>query len=291
MTTSKSALVTGANKGIGREIARRLATIGFKVWLGARDAERGTAAAQALAAEGLDVRWLGIDVTNDESVAAAANTVGAEAPCLDVLVNNAGIAAKYLESLTPDGRYNLRPSQERIADIQATYDVNVFGPIRVTQAFLPLLLAAPAARVVMVSSAVGSIGGALDPTSVRHPINPFGVMGYGSSKTALNAITVAFAKELASQGVKVNAAAPGYTATDLNGHRGQRTVQQAAEIIVRLATWMPMARTPGISTTKARFLGEPRLVENCNDAETSRTGSGQFCQGCIDFRSRGGAVL
>jgi NAD(P)-dependent dehydrogenase (short-subunit alcohol dehydrogenase family) len=130
MTTSKSALVTGANKGIGREIARRLATIGFKVWLGARDAERGTAAAEALAAEGLDVHWLGIDVTNDESVAAAANAVGAEAPCLDVLVNNAGIAAKYLESLTPDGRYDLSPSQERVADIQATYDVNVFGPIR-----------------------------------------------------------------------------------------------------------------------------------------------------------------
>jgi NAD(P)-dependent dehydrogenase (short-subunit alcohol dehydrogenase family) len=237
MTTSKSALVTGANKGIGREIARRLATIGFKVWLGARDAERGTAAAQALAAEGLDVHWLGIDVTNDESVAAATNAVGAEAPCLDVLVNNAGIAAKYLESLTPDGRYDLRPSQERVADIQATYDVNVFGPIRVTQAFLPLLLAAPAARVVMVSSAAGSIGRALDPGDRVDALpSGFRVMGYGSSKTALSAITVAFAKELAPQGVKVNAAAPGYTATDLNGHRGHRTVQQAAEIVVRLAT-------------------------------------------------------
>jgi NAD(P)-dependent dehydrogenase (short-subunit alcohol dehydrogenase family) len=234
MTTSKSALVTGANKGIGREIARRLATIGFKVWLGARDAERGTAAAQALADEGLDVHWLEIDVTNDESVAAAANAVGAEARCLDVLVNNAGIAAKYLESLTPDGRYDLSPSRERVADIQATYDVNVFGPIRVTQAFLSLLLAAPAARIVMVSSHAGSIGrGALDPTSASYATN---LMAYSTSKTALNAITVAFAKELAPQGVKVNAAAPGYTATDLNGHRGHRTVQQAAEIVVRLAT-------------------------------------------------------
>ena len=88
----------------------------------------------------------------------------------------------------------------------------------------------------MVSSAAGSIGRALDPTSVSYPINPFRAMGYGSSKTALSAITVAFAKELAPQGVKVNAAAPGYTATDLNGHRGHRTVQQAAEIVVRLAT-------------------------------------------------------
>jgi NAD(P)-dependent dehydrogenase (short-subunit alcohol dehydrogenase family) len=215
--------VTGANKGIGREIARRLAATGFKVWLGARDAERGMAAAQALDAEGLDVHWVEIDVTNDESVAAAAKAVGAEGLCLDVLVNNAGIAI----------RYDLPPSQQLIADIQATYDVNVFGPIRVTQAFLPLLLAAPAARIVMVSSYSGSIGRALDPASESYPVN---MLGYGSSKTALNAIAVAFAKELAPQGVKVNAAAPGYTATDLNGHRGRRTVRQAAEIVVRLAT-------------------------------------------------------
>jgi NAD(P)-dependent dehydrogenase (short-subunit alcohol dehydrogenase family) len=223
MTISKSALVTGANKGIGREIARRLAAAGFKVWLGARDAGRGMAAAQALDAEGLDVHWLEIDVTNDESVAAAANAVAAEGRCLDVLVNNAGIAI----------RYDLPPSQQLIADILATYDVNAFGPIRVTQAFLPLLLASPAARIVMVSSYSASIGRALDPASASYPIN---MMGYGSSKTALNAITVAFAKELAPQGVKVNAAAPGYTATDLNGYRGRRTVQQAAEIVVRLAT-------------------------------------------------------
>jgi len=102
----------------------------------------------------------------------------------------------------------------------------------VTQAFLPLLLESPAARIVMVSSYSASIGRALDPASASYPIN---MMGYGSSKTALNAITAAFAKELAPKGIKVNAAAPGYTATDLNGHRGHRTVQQAAEIIVRLA--------------------------------------------------------
>jgi NAD(P)-dependent dehydrogenase (short-subunit alcohol dehydrogenase family) len=233
MTTSKSAVVTGANKGIGRETARRLATSGFKVWLGARDADRGAAAAQALRAEGLDVDWLQIDVAGDESVAAAAKTVAAAGSCLDALVNNAGIAAGYLESLGADGRYDLPPSRERIADIQAIYDVNVFGPIRVTQAFLPLLLASPAACIVMVSSYLGSIGRALDPASMGYPLN---IMGYGSSKTALNAITMAFAKELTPHGVKVNAAAPGYTATDLNGHRGRRTASQAAEIVVRLAT-------------------------------------------------------
>jgi len=223
MTTSKSAVVTGANKGIGREIARRLATMGFKVWLGARDAERGMAAAQELRAKGLDVQWLALDVTQDDSVAAAAKTVGAESPGLDVLVNNAGVAINY----------DPPPSQQRVADIQATYEVNVFGPIRVTQAFLPLLLAAPAARIVMVSSSTGSIGRALDPATANHAVN---LLGYGSSKTALNAVTVAFARELATQGIKVNAAAPGYTATDLNGYKGHRTVQQAAEIVIHLAT-------------------------------------------------------
>jgi NAD(P)-dependent dehydrogenase (short-subunit alcohol dehydrogenase family) len=225
--------VTGANKGIGLEVARRLAAAGYKVWLGARDAQRGTAAADALRGEGLDVDWLEIDVTSDDSVAVAARTVAARAPCLDVLVNNAGIAPGYVESFGPDGRYERPPSEEHVADIQATYGVNVIGPIRVTQAFLPLLAAAPAARIVMVSSSTGSIGRALDPTTANAAVN---LLGYGSSKTALNAVTVAFARELAPQGIKVNAAAPGYTATDLNGFKGHRTVQQAAEIIIHLAT-------------------------------------------------------
>ncbi|UCI05539.1 SDR family NAD(P)-dependent oxidoreductase [Mesorhizobium sp. B1-1-8] len=242
MTTPKSALVTGANKGIGFETVRRLAAEGFKVWLGARDAERGMAAANALRAEGLDVEWLELDVASDDSVAAAANAVAARAPSLDVLVNNAGIAPGYVESFGPDGRYERPPSQENVADIQATYDVNVFGPIRVTKAFLPLLLAAPAARIVMVSSSTGSIGRALDPTTANAAVN---LLGYGSSKTALNAVTVAFARELAPQGIKVNAAAPGYTATDLNGFKGHRTVQQAAEIIIRLATLDAAGPTAG----------------------------------------------
>jgi len=222
MIPVKSAVVTGANKGIGREVARRLATDGFKVWLGARDAVRGTRAAQELQAEGLDVRWLEIDVTRDESVAAAVRTVGNESARLDVLVNNAGVAINY----------DLPPSEQAVADIKATYEVNVFGPIRVTQAFLPLLLAAVAPRIVMVSSYSGSIGRTLDPATPSYSVN---MLGYGSSKAALNAITVSFAKELATQGVRVNAAAPGYTATDLNRHKGRRTVQQAAGIIVRLA--------------------------------------------------------
>ena len=228
--TTKNALVTGANKGIGLETARRLAALGFKVWLGARDADRGEAAAQALRGEGLDVEWLELDVTSDDSVATAVKTVAARAAGLEVLVNNAGIAPAYIDALGPDGRYERPPSREDVADMKATYDVNVFGPVRVTQAFLPLLLAAPAARIVMVSSYLGSLARAAGSSQSPN------VMGYGSSKTALNAVALAFARELAPHGIMVNAAAPGYTATDLNAHRGGRTVQQAAEIIVRLAT-------------------------------------------------------
>jgi len=230
MTTKTNALITGANKGIGLETARRLAAMGFKVWLGARDAERGEAAARVLRNEGLDVEWLALDVASDDSVAAAARNLTAQVSSLDVLVNNAGIAPGYVDALGPDGRYERPPSREDVADMQATYDVNVFGPVRVTQAFLPLLLAAPAARIVMVSSYLGSIARAAG--NIQSP----NVMGYGSSKTALNAITVAFARELSPRGIMVNAAAPGYTATDLNAHRGGRTVQQAAGVIVHLAT-------------------------------------------------------
>ncbi|MBZ9740084.1 MULTISPECIES: SDR family oxidoreductase [unclassified Mesorhizobium] len=233
MTTQKTALVTGANKGIGLETVRRLARMGFRVWLGARDPKRGMAAAGALRTEGFDVEWLELDVASDESVAAAASVVAARAPSLDVLVNNAGIAPGYVDALGPDGRYERLPSQENIADMKATYDVNVFGPIRVTQAFLPLLSAAPGARIVMLSSNLGSIARASDSLAENQSPN---IMGYGSSKTALNAITVAFARELAPRGIKVNAAAPGYTATDLNGGKGYRTVEQATEIVVRLAT-------------------------------------------------------
>jgi NAD(P)-dependent dehydrogenase (short-subunit alcohol dehydrogenase family) len=223
MSSVRSALVTGANKGIGREVARRLATEGFKVWLGARDADRGASAAKELRAEGLDVQWIELDVTKDDSVAAAVSTVARASSHLDVLVNNAGVAINY----------DRPPSEQGIADIEATYETNVFGAIRVTQAFLPLLLAAHTARIVMVSSHSASLGRALDPASPSYSVN---MLGYGSSKAALNAITVSFAKELAPHGLRVNAAAPGYTATDLNGHQGRRTVQQGAGIIVRLAT-------------------------------------------------------
>ncbi len=223
MTEPKTALVTGANKGIGHEVVRRLAKDGYKVWLGARDSARGEAAAAALTREGLDVRLLQIDVADDASVAKAALEFGHQTDRLDVLINNAGIVA---DLHTP-------PSAETVAAVKAVYEVNVFGPVRVTQAFLTLLKAASAPRIVMVSSGLASLTRLVDPASEFYAIN---LLSYNSSKTALNAITVSLAKDLAAAGFKINAADPGYTATDLNGHTGYRTVEQAAEIIIKLAT-------------------------------------------------------
>ncbi|MEJ0050736.1 MAG: SDR family oxidoreductase [Methylovirgula sp.] len=223
MTELKTALVTGANKGIGYEVVRRLAKDGFTVWLGARDKPRGEAAATALTREGLDVRLLQIDVADEASVVKAARDLRGQTDRLDVLINNAGIVA---DLHTP-------PSEETVASIKAVYEVNVFGPVRVTQAFLPLLKTSSAPRIVMVSSGLASLTRLADPASEFYGIN---LLSYNSSKTALNAITLAFAKELAATGFKVNAADPGYTATDLNGNTGYRTVEQAAEVIIRLAT-------------------------------------------------------
>ena len=223
MTDTRTALVTGANKGIGLEIARGLGRLGYAVWLGSRDQRRGDAAADMLRNEGFDVRSLTIDVADDVSVKAAAEALAGATDKLDVLVNNAGISTGWVA-----------PSEDRILDVRVIYDVNVFGPIRATQAFLPLLKASAAPRIVMMSSSLGSLAWASDfAAPMAHEAN---LLGYNSSKSALNAVTVAFAKELAPLGFKVNAACPGYTATDLNQHTGPRTPEQGAAIAVRLAT-------------------------------------------------------
>ena len=221
--TSKTALITGANKSIGFETSRQLGRLGYRIWLGSRDAERGRDAAERLAAEGSDVRPIEIDVTDDASVAAAAARVRDQDGSLDLLINNAGIA----------GGAPTAPSLQPVDEIRQVYETNVFGPIRVTQAFVPLLKAAGDATIVMVSSGLGSLGWLADPTNPFHGVN---VLGYNSSKTALNAVMLSFAKELAPAGITVNAADPGYTATDFNGHSGYRTVEQAAAGIVWLAT-------------------------------------------------------
>lgn len=231
MVERLTALITGANKGIGVEIARGLGRLGYQVWVGSRDPDRGEAAVAGLRDEGLDARALHLDVTDDASVAAAAAALATETDRLDALVNNAGISTGWGP-----------PSEDTIANVRAIYEVNVFGAIRVTHAFLPLLKASRSPRIVMISSSLGSLAWASDFDAPMAHVN---LLGYNSSKSALNAVTVAFAKELDPLGFKVNAACPGYTATDLNQRQGHRTPEQGAAIGVRLATLPPDGPTGG----------------------------------------------
>lgn len=221
MPSEKIALITGANKGIGFETARQLAGLGVTVLLGARDEGRGKQATASLAARGVTVIPLRIDVTDAVSIGEVAEEIGRRYGRLDILVNNAGIG----------GGFGGPPSEVTVAQLREVYDTNVFGVVAVTNAMLPLLRRSAGARIVNMSSAVGSLGLSSEPPFAR-----LNLITYQSSKTALNAVTVAYAKELRDSGIKVNAASPGLVATDINGHRGDRTPAQGAAIAVRLAT-------------------------------------------------------
>jgi len=229
MDENKVALVTGANKGIGYAIASELSARGFTVLVGARDGARGEAAARRIAG---DARPLELDVTRAESIRAAAAWIRRELGRLDVLVNNAGITK------------SAKPSEASLDDVRAVFETNVFGVIAVTQAMLPLLRQAPAGRIVNISSRVGSLSAITDP---HFPMPGIGGVAYGPSKTALNAVTVAFAQELQGTPVKVNLACPGHTATDLNGNSGPRTIAEAAREPVRLALLGPDGPTGSFS--------------------------------------------
>jgi NAD(P)-dependent dehydrogenase (short-subunit alcohol dehydrogenase family) len=221
--TTTIALITGANKGIGLETARQLSARGMTVLAGARDRQLGLEAERALRAGGADTRFVALDVTDDASVREAAGWIEREYGWLDILVNNAGIAVG-----------GGPPSATDLDAMRDVYETNVFGVIRVTNAMLPLLRRAPAARIVNVSSEVGSIAAMTDPAGPLAQM-PAG-LAYPSSKTALNMITALYAKELRDTPIKVNAANPGYTKTDLNGHSGFRSVAEGAEPSVHLAT-------------------------------------------------------
>jgi NAD(P)-dependent dehydrogenase (short-subunit alcohol dehydrogenase family) len=223
----KIALITGANKGIGYETARLLATQGVTVLVCARDAELGRQAEKSLREGGADARFVRLDVTDPRSVTDAAQWVEQSFGRLDILINNAGIALG-------DGAG--RPSETTLDTLRKVFETNVFGVVTVTNAMLPLLRAAPAARIVNVSSEVGSIAMATDPAS---PLFGMASIPYPASKTALNMVTVMYAKELAGTPIKVNAANPGYCATDLNHHSGFRTAEQGARVSVELATLPP----------------------------------------------------
>ncbi|MCU1684105.1 MAG: dehydrogenase [Amycolatopsis sp.] len=215
--TTKIALVTGANKGIGKEIARQLGQQGVTVLVGARDIERGERAAEEVGAVG-SVR---LDVTDAESVADAVKRVEHDFGRLDILVNNAGIAL------------DRAPVTELpIEVLRQTYETNVFGVAAVTNAFLPLLRKSASPRIVNVSSALGSITAAANQDEASAGSR---FLGYNSSKSALNAMTVIYANELRDAGVKVNAINPGYCATDLNGHQGDLDPAQGAAVAVGVA--------------------------------------------------------
>ena len=219
------ALVTGANKGIGFEIARGLGAAGATVLIGARDEGRGAAAAETLQGEGLDTRFVRLDVTDENSISDAAKLMEADFGRLDVLVNNAGIVSE-------DGVRGTPPSGVSLAAVREVYETNVFGVIAVTNAMLPLLRRSAAGRIVNMSSELGSLGWLTDASSPFYEVN---VLPYNTSKSALNGVTVAYAKELKDTAIKVNAVTPGYCATDLNHNSGFRTPAEGAAIAIKMA--------------------------------------------------------
>lgn len=218
--SQRIALITGANKGIGFETARQLGRQGVTVLVGSRDKQRGQKAVDTLQSEGIDARPIALDVADQSSIERAAAEVQREFGRLDILVNNAGI---LLERVSP--------SDSQAENLRKTLETNVIGLFAVTKAFLPLLRKAPAARIVNVSSGLGSLSTMTDPQRLE---NRF--MAYSVSKAAVNMITVALGRELAGTRIKVNAAAPGYTATAMNNYSGTQTVAQGAVASVKLAT-------------------------------------------------------
>ena len=221
MSERTIALVTGANKGIGYEIAAGLGALGWQVGVGARDASRRDEAVAKLRAGGADAFGVPLDVTDDDSVQAAAELIESAHGRLDVLVNNAGITGGMPQD----------PIGADLDAVRRAVETNVIGVIRVTNAMLPLLRRSASPRIVNMSSRVGSLtlqsgGGDTGPISVA----------YAPSKTFLNAVTIQYAKQLAGTNILINAGCPGYTATDLNGFRGVRTPTQGAAIGIRLAT-------------------------------------------------------
>jgi NAD(P)-dependent dehydrogenase (short-subunit alcohol dehydrogenase family) len=208
-------LITGANKGLGFETARRLIDEGHSVYLGSRDAKRGRAAAEAVGG-----RFIELDVTSDESVDAAARDIRRRDGRLDVLINNAGISG---------GR--AKPGDVTAEDLEHVYATNVFGLVRVTHAMLPLLLQSEDPVIVNVASGLGSIGVVTDKSRME---SQFPTIAYSSSKSAVTMLTVQYAKAFPE--IRINVVDPGYTATDLNGNRGTQNVTEGTDAIVKLAT-------------------------------------------------------
>jgi NAD(P)-dependent dehydrogenase (short-subunit alcohol dehydrogenase family) len=229
-------LITGANKGLGYETARQLIAAGHTVYIGCRDPERGQAAAEQLGA-----RLVHLDVTDDASVSAAAKLI-AGLGGLDVLVNNAGVEGR--------GENNsiIGAAAVTADTMREVFDTNVFGVVRVTHAFLPLLQRSSAPVVVNVSSSLGSLSLAQSPDS---PTYFYPGVAYPASKSAINMITVQIAKQFPE--MRINAVEPGYTDTDLNGHTGTQTVEEGARIIVEMAQTTPDGPTGAYLSARGRI--------------------------------------
>ncbi|WP_312398580.1 SDR family oxidoreductase [Sphingobacterium sp.] len=227
----KKVLITGANKGIGYETARQLLQAGFYVYLGSRSLENGMHAAEELKREGLTaIEAVQLDVTNDASIKDARRLIGEKTDVLDILINNAGITGVQLHE---DGTFVPQTAIDTAVEVyKEVYETNVYGVIRVTQAFLDLLKKSAEPRIVMVSSSQGSITLHSDPYYKYY--NHKGSV-YLSSKSALNMYTVNLAYELRDTNFKINAVSPGFTKTDLNHNRGTGTVQDAAKRLVKYA--------------------------------------------------------
>ncbi|MFJ9024032.1 SDR family oxidoreductase [Streptomyces sp. NPDC102259] len=226
MSETKTALVTGANKGIGYEIATGLGTLGYRVGLGARDEVRRETAVEKLRAAGVDAFGVPLDVTSGPSVADAAELVEQQAGRLDVLVNNAGISGEMGPGWVQD------PTALDLDLVRTVVETNVIGVIRVTNAMLPLLRRSASPRIVNISSAVASLARQADPDIEIGPV----MAAYAPSKSFLNAVTVQYARQFADTNILINAACPGLVATDFTGFHGPRTPEQGAATAIRLAT-------------------------------------------------------
>ena len=244
------ALVTGANQGIGLQIAKDLTAHGLTVLVGSRDLKRGEAAAREV---GADAHALQLDVTDQASIATAAERVRGEFGRLDVLIQNAAISntGKLPNQSVEDYAKTTRPSVVSIEEMRAVWDTNVFGVLAVYQAMLPLLRATPGARIVNVSSGVRSLTTNSDKAFHYRAI--FGPV-YPASKTALNALTLAMAIELEPEGIRVSAVSPGFTKTNLNNYAGTETVEEGAREAVRVALLGPDAPTGSFTGTGGRTI-------------------------------------